>query len=191
MKPPRGNVRRFAFGAQALPPYCRPACAKEAAQRAAFAAHGDFSMATIPITKRGAEKLKDELHRLKTVERPSIIQAIAEARAQGDLSENAEYEAAKDRQGFIEGRIAEVESKLSAAQIIDPSAVDAGGRVVFGATVELEDEDSGDTVKYQIVGEDEADLKLGLINVSSPIARALIGKEEGDTAVVQAPTHQR
>jgi transcription elongation factor GreA len=134
-------------------------------------------MATIPITKRGAEKLKDELHRLKTVERPSVIQAIAEARAQGDLSENAEYEAAKDRQGFIEGRIAEVESKLSAAQIIDPSAVDAGGRVVFGATVELEDEDSGDTVKYQIVGEDEADLKLGLINVSSPIARALIGKE--------------
>ncbi|MCP4515812.1 MAG: transcription elongation factor GreA, partial [Delftia sp.] len=132
-------------------------------------------MATIPITKRGAEKLKDELHRLKTVERPSIIQAIAEARAQGDLSENAEYEAAKDRQGFIEGRIAEVESKLSAAQIIDPSSVDAGGRVVFGATVELEDEDSGDTVKYQIVGEDEADLKLGLINVSSPIARALIG----------------
>ena len=148
-------------------------------------------MATIPITKRGAEKLKDELHRLKTVERPSIIQAIAEARAQGDLSENAEYEAAKDRQGFIEGRIAEVESKLSAAQIIDPSAVDAGGRVVFGATVELEDEDSGDTVQYQIVGEDEADLKLGLINVSSPIARALIGKEEGDTAVVQAPGGER
>jgi transcription elongation factor GreA len=144
-------------------------------------------MATIPITKRGAEKLKDELHRLKTVERPSVIQAIAEARAQGDLSENAEYEAAKDRQGFIEGRIQEVEGKLSAAQIIDPSALDAGGRVVFGATVELEDEDSGDTVKYQIVGEDEADLKLGLINVSSPIARALIGKEEGDTAEVQAP----
>ena len=113
--------------------------------------------------------------------------AIAEARAQGDLSENAEYEAAKDRQGFIEGRIMEVEGKLSAAQIIDPSQLDAGGRVVFGATVELEDEDSGDTVKYQIVGEDEADLKHGLINVSSPIARALIGKEEGDTAEVQAP----
>ncbi len=144
-------------------------------------------MATIPVTKRGAEKLKDELQRLKTVERPAVIQAIAEARAQGDLSENAEYEAAKDRQGFIEGRIAEVEGKLSAAQIIDPAEVDAGGRVVFGATVELEDEDSGDTVKYQIVGEDEADLKLGLINVSSPIARALIGKEEGDTAEVQAP----
>ena len=144
-------------------------------------------MATIPITKRGAEKLKAELHRLKTVERPAVINAIAEARAQGDLSENAEYEAAKDRQGFIEGRIMEVEGKLSAARIIDPSQLDAGGRVVFGATVELEDEDSGDTVKYQIVGEDEADLKHGLINVSSPIARALIGKEEGDTAEVQAP----
>lgn len=144
-------------------------------------------MATIPITKRGAEQLKQELHRLKTIERPAVINAIAEARAQGDLSENAEYEAAKDRQGFIEGRILEVEGKLSAAQIIDPSALDAGGRVVFGATVELEDEDSGEAVKYQIVGEDEADLKHGLINVSSPIARALIGKEEGDTAEVQAP----
>jgi transcription elongation factor GreA len=144
-------------------------------------------MATIPITKRGAEKLKDELFRLKSVDRPSVIQAIAEARAQGDLSENAEYEAAKDRQGFIEGRIKEVEGKLSVAQVIDPSAMDAGGRVVFGATVELEDEESGDQVKYQIVGEDEADLKLGLINISSPIARALIGKEEGDVAVVQAP----
>lgn len=145
------------------------------------------SMATIPITKRGAEKLKEELHRLKTIERPAVINAIAEARAQGDLSENAEYEAAKDRQGFIEGRIQEVESKLSAAQIIDPTGVDAGGKVVFGATVKLEDEESGDAVTYQIVGEDEADLKLGLINVSSPIARALIGKEEGDTAEVQAP----
>jgi transcription elongation factor GreA len=144
-------------------------------------------MATIPITKRGAEKLKSELHRLKTVDRPWVINAIAEARAQGDLSENAEYEAAKDRQGFIEGRIQEVEGKLSAAQVIDPSTVDAGGRVVFGATVELEDEDSGDVVKYQIVGEDEADLKLGLVNISSPIARALIGKEKGDTAEVQAP----
>ena len=148
-------------------------------------------MATIPITKRGAEKLKDELHRLKTVDRPGVIQAIAEARAQGDLSENAEYEAAKDRQGFIEGRIQEVEGKLSVAQVIDPSSLDAGGRVVFGATVELEDEDSGDQVKYQIVGEDEADLKLGLINISSPIARALIGKEEGDVAVVQAPGGER
>ena len=144
-------------------------------------------MATIPITKRGAEKLKEELHRLKTVDRPWVINAIAEARAQGDLSENAEYDAAKDRQGFIEGRIQEIEGKLSAAQVIDPAALDAGGRVVFGATVELEDEDSGEAVTYQIVGEDEADLKQGLINVSSPIARALIGKEEGDTAEVQAP----
>ena len=148
-------------------------------------------MATIPITKRGAEKLKIELQRLKTVERPAVIQAIAEARAQGDLSENAEYESAKEQQGFIEGRIAEIESKMSAAQIIDPSALDAGGCVVFGATVDLEDEDSGAAVTYQIVGEDEADLKHGLINVSSPIARALIGKEEGDTAVVQAPGGER
>lgn len=144
-------------------------------------------MATIPITKRGAEKLKEELQRLKTVDRPWVINAIAEARAQGDLSENAEYDAAKDRQGFIEGRIAEIEGKLSAAQIIDPASLDAGGRVVFGATVELEDEDSGAAVTYQIVGEDEADLKLGLVNISSPIARALIGKEEGDVAEVQAP----
>ncbi|WP_298926403.1 transcription elongation factor GreA [uncultured Ramlibacter sp.] len=144
-------------------------------------------MATIPITKRGAEKLKAELHELKTVQRPWVINAIAEARAQGDLSENAEYEAAKDRQGFIEGRIQEVEGKLSAAQVIDPSSVDADGKVVFGATVVLEDESTGDQVTYQIVGEDEADLKLGLVNISSPIARALIGKEEGDSAEVQAP----
>ena len=144
-------------------------------------------MATIPITKRGSELLKAELHRLKTVERPSVIAAIAEARAQGDLSENAEYDAAKDRQGFIEGRIQEVEGKLSAAQVIDPANVDAGGRVVFGATVDLQEESSGENVTYQIVGEDEADLKLGLVNISSPIARALIGKEEGDLAVVQAP----
>lgn len=144
-------------------------------------------VATIPITKRGAEKLKTELHKLKTVDRPWVINAIAEARAQGDLSENAEYDAAKDRQGFIEGRIQEIEGKLSAAQVIDPTQLDAGGKIVFGSTVELEDEESGSAVKYQIVGEDEADLKLGLINVSSPIARALIGKEEGDTAVVEAP----
>ena len=144
-------------------------------------------MATIPITKRGAEQLKDELHRLKTVDRPWVINAISEARAQGDLSENAEYEAAKDRQGFIEGRIQEIESKLSVAQVIDPSSLNAEGLVVFGSTVELEDESSGEKVTYQIVGEDEADLNLGLINVSSPIARALIGKEEGDSAVVQAP----
>ena len=144
-------------------------------------------MSTIPITLRGAEKLKAELHQLKTVDRPWVINAIAEARAQGDLSENAEYEAAKDRQGFIEGRIAEVEGKLSAAQIIDPTSLDASGRVVFGATVDLEDEDSGAKVTYQIVGEDEADIKLGLVNISSPIARSLIGKEEGDVAEVQAP----
>jgi transcription elongation factor GreA len=144
-------------------------------------------MATIPITKLGAEKLKVELHQLKTVDRPWVINSISEARAQGDLSENAEYEVAKDRQGFIEGRIQEIEGKLSASQVIDPSTLDADGRVVFGATVELEDEDTGDKVKYQIVGEDEADLKLGLVNISSPIARALIGKNEGDTAEVQAP----
>jgi transcription elongation factor GreA len=144
-------------------------------------------VATFPMTKRGVEALKAELHRLKTVDRPGVITAIAEARAQGDLSENADYDAAKERQGFIEGRIRDIEGKLSAAQIIDPSALDAGGKVVFGATVELEDEDSGDKVRYQIVGEDEADLKHGLINISSPIARALIGKEEGDTAEVQAP----
>ena len=144
-------------------------------------------MATIPITKIGAEKLKAELHQLKTVDRPWVINAISEARAQGDLSENAEYEAAKDRQGFIEGRIQEIESKLSVAQIIDPSQVDAGGKVVFGSTIELEDEDSGAKVTYQIVGEDEADIKFGRVNISSPIARALIGKDEGDSVEFQAP----
>jgi transcription elongation factor GreA len=144
-------------------------------------------MSTIPITKRGAEKLKEELHRLKHVERPAVVQAIAEARAQGDLSENAEYDAAKDKQGFIEGRINEIEGKLSAAQIIDPSELNAGGRVVFGATVDLEEEDSGDAVTYQIVGDDEADIKLGLVSISSPIARAMIGKEAGDVATVMAP----
>lgn len=144
-------------------------------------------MSTIPITTRGAELLKEELHRLKHVERPAVVQAIAEARAQGDLSENAEYDAAKDKQGFIEGRIAEIEGKLSAAQIIDPASLDAGGRVVFGSTVEMEIEATGDVVTYQIVGDDEADLKKGLISISSPIARALIGKEAGDVASVQAP----
>ena len=144
-------------------------------------------MNKIPLTVIGAERLRVELQQLKTVERPNVIVAIAEARSHGDLSENAEYDAAKERQGFIEGRIQEVEGKLSAAQIIDPSSIDAEGKVVFGATVKLEDEDSGDAVTYQIVGEDEADLKQGLINISSPIARALIGKEEGDTAEVQAP----
>ncbi len=148
-------------------------------------------MSTIPLTKRGAEKLKEELHRLKTVERHAVIQAIAEARAQGDLSENAEYDAAKDKQGFIEGRILEIEGKLAAAQIIDPSELDAGGLVVFGTTVDLEDEDSGNRVTYQIVGDDEADLKLGLVSISSPIARALIGKEVGDVAVVRAPGGER
>ena len=134
-------------------------------------------MATIPITKIGAEKLKAELHQLKTVDRPWVINAISEARAQGDLSENAEYEAAKDRQGFVEGRIQEIEGKLSVAQIIDPSDMDAGGKVVFGSTIELEDEESGNKVTYQIVGEDEADIKFGRVNISSPIARALIGKD--------------
>ena len=144
-------------------------------------------MTTIPLTKRGAEKLKEELQRLKTVERHAVIQAIAEARAQGDLSENAEYDAAKDKQGFIEGRILEIESKLAAAQVIDPSSLDADGKVVFGSTVELEEEATGAKVRYQIVGDDEADLKQGLISISSPIARALIGKEAGDVADVHAP----
>jgi transcription elongation factor GreA len=148
-------------------------------------------MSTIPITKRGSEKLKEELQRLKHIERPAVVQAIAEARAQGDLSENAEYDAAKDKQGFIEGRIMEIEGKLSAAQIIDPATLDAGGRVVFGSTVEMEIEATGDVVTYQIVGDDEADLKHGLISISSPIARALIGKEAGDVAVVQAPGGER
>ena len=144
-------------------------------------------MATIPITKIGSEKLKTELHHLKTVDRPWVINAISEARAQGDLSENAEYEAAKDRQGFVEGRIQEIEGKLSVAQIIDPSEMDAGGKVVFGSTIELQDEDSGNKVTYQIVGEDEADIKFGRVNIGSPIARALIGKDEGDTVDVMAP----
>lgn len=144
-------------------------------------------MATIPLTIRGAEKLKEELARLKNVERHAVIQAISEARAQGDLSENAEYEAAKDKQGFIEGRILEIEGKLAAAQIIDPATLNAEGRVVFGSTVDLEDEDNGAKVTYQIVGDDEADLKQGLISISSPIARALIGKVAGDVAEVQAP----
>lgn len=144
-------------------------------------------MASFPLTVKGAEKLRAELQKLKTVERPAVIQAIAEARSHGDLSENAEYDAAKEKQGFIEGRIADLEGKLSNAQLIDPATLDAGGRVVFGATVELEDVDSGDTVMYQVVGDDEADIKQGQISVSSPIARALIGKYAGDTVDVQAP----
>lgn len=141
----------------------------------------------IPITLRGAELLREELHRLKTVDRPNIVAAIAEARSHGDISENAEYDSAKERQGFIEGRIQEVEGKLGNAQIIDPASLDADGRVVFGATVELEDQDNGKTVSYQIVGDDEADLKLGKISLNSPVARALIGKYAGDVAEVQAP----
>ena len=144
-------------------------------------------MSTIPVTKRGAEKLQTELHHLKHVERPAVVVAIAEARAQGDLSENAEYDAAKDKQGFIEGRIQEIEGTMSVAQVIDPADLDADGRVVFGATVSLEEEESGDTVTYQIVGDDEADLKQGLISISSPIARSMIGKVVGDIAAVQAP----
>jgi len=144
-------------------------------------------MASFPLTVKGAEKLRAELHKLKTVERPAVIQAIAEARAHGDLSENAEYDAAKEKQGFVEGRIADLDGKLSNAQLIDPTTLDADGRIVFGATVELEDVNSGDTVTYQVVGDDEADIKLGQISVSSPIARALIGKCAGDTVDVQAP----
>ena len=144
-------------------------------------------MNTIPLTTRGAEKLKEELHRLKTVERHAVIQAISEARAQGDLSENAEYEAAKDKQGFIEGRILDIEGKMAAAQIINPANLQAEGRIVFGTTVDLEEESSGVKVTYQIVGDDEADLKQGLVSISSPIARALIGKEVGDVAEVRAP----
>ncbi len=144
-------------------------------------------MQKTPLTVAGAEQLKAELHHLKHVERPKVIDAIAEARSHGDLSENAEYDAAKERQSFIEGRIAEVEAKLANAQIIDPTTLDADGRCVFGATVELEDLGSGDRVTYQIVGDDEADLKQGKISISSPIARALIGKVAGETAEVQAP----
>ncbi len=144
-------------------------------------------MSKIPLTLVGAELLRQELHRLKTVDRPSVITAIAEARAQGDLSENAEYDAAKERQGFIEGRIAELEAKLGSAQIIDPKTINAGGRCVFGSTVVLEDVNNGDVVTYQIVGDDEANIRERKISISSPIARALIGKMSGDIAEVQAP----
>lgn len=148
-------------------------------------------MSTVPLTKRGAALLRDELQRLKSVERPAVVNSIAEARAQGDLSENSEYDAAKEKQGFIEGRIAEIESKLAGAQVIDPTTVEADGRVIFGATVELEETATGDTVTYQIVGDDEADIDHGLVSISSPIARALIGKAEGDVASVQAPSGAR
>lgn len=147
----------------------------------------ETQVATIPLTVHGAQLLKDELQRLKQIERPAVINAIAEARAQGDLSENAEYDAAKERQGFIEGRIAEIESKLATAQVIDPRTLNAEGRVVFAATVDLEDVETGESVTYQIVGDDEADIKLGKVSISSPIARALIGKVAGDLAEVKAP----
>jgi transcription elongation factor GreA len=148
-------------------------------------------MSSVPLTVHGAQLLKDELHRLKTKERPSVINAISEARAQGDLSENAEYEAAKERQSFVEGRINELEGTLSAAQIIDPKTLDAEGRVVFASTVSLEDLESGDKVTYQIVGLDEADLKELKVSITSPIARALIGKSAGDVVAVQAPSGVR
>jgi len=144
-------------------------------------------MNKIPLTVKGAELLRTELHQLKTVERPSVIAAIQEARSHGDLSENAEYDAAKERQSFIEGRIVELESKLANSQIIDPAHLDADGRCVFGATVELEEVGSGESVTYQIVGDDEADIKNNKVSISSPIARALIGKYSGDVAEVKAP----
>ncbi len=144
-------------------------------------------MSKIPLTVVGAERLRQELHKLKTVERPWVINAIAEARAQGDLSENAEYEAAKDRQGFIEGRIMELESKLGRAQIIDPASLNQDGRCVFGTTVVLEDVNNGDEVTYQIVGDDEANIRDSKVSISSPIARALIGKSGGDIAEVKTP----
>ncbi len=148
-------------------------------------------MSKVPITLRGAELLKAELQRLKSIERPAVIAAIAEARSHGDLSENAEYDAAKERQGFIEGRIQDIEGKLGNAQIIDPKSLDADGRVVFGATVDLEDTDEGQTVTYQIVGDDEADIKQSKISINSPVARALIGKFEGDVVEVQTPGGRR
>lgn len=150
-----------------------------------------MSQTRIPLTVAGVEKLKAELHRLKSVERPAVIAALAEARSHGDLSENAEYDAAKERQGFVEGRISRLEANLAIAQVVDPTAIDADGRIVFGATVDLEDMESGNAVCYQIVGDDEADIKYGKISIESPIARALIGKSVGDVAEVQAPAGVR
>lgn len=144
-------------------------------------------MNKVPLTVKGAQKLRDELHQLKTIERPKVIEAIATAREHGDLKENAEYHAAREQQSFIEGRIQEIDGKLSNAEIIDVAKLDTGGRVVFGATVDLADEETGNEITYQIVGEDEADIKAGLISVTSPIARALIGKNVGDIATVMAP----
>ena len=148
-------------------------------------------MSKVPLTARGAEQLREELKRLKSEERPRVVNAIAEARSHGDLRENAEYHAAKDQQGMIEARIRDIEAKLANAQIIDVTQLDASGRVVFGATVHLVDMESGEAAQYRIVGEDESDIKDGLLSVSSPIARALIGKEEGDTAEVAAPGGRR
>ncbi len=161
-----------------------PQLGAQGAARGLFLAQ---SMSTIPLTTTGAELLRQELQRLKTVDRPSAITAIAEARTHGDLSENAEYDAAKERQSFIEGRIKEIEAKLANAQVIDPKVVDADGRCVFGATVDLEESKGGESVTYQIVGEDEADIKKGKVSVGSPIARALIGKYAGDEVEVQTP----
>ena len=148
-------------------------------------------MSTIPLTVRGAERLRAELRRLQHVERPAVITAIAEARSHGDLSENAEYDAARERQGFIESRIGELDGILSNAQLIDPSTLNADGRAVFGSTVEIEDQESGERVTYQIVGDAEADIRANLISVSSPVARALIGKSEGDVVQVKAPSGVR
>ena len=148
-------------------------------------------MNKVPVTVRGHELLKDELKQLKTVDRPNVIKAIAEARAHGDLKENAEYHAAREQQSFIEGRIKDIESKLSNAQIIDVTTMDAGGRVIFGATVDVVDMHTDEELTYQIVGEDEADIQKGLISVNSPIARGLVGKEEGDVAVVETPGGKR
>ncbi|HFD11961.1 MAG TPA: transcription elongation factor GreA [Crenotrichaceae bacterium] len=148
-------------------------------------------MNKVPLTVNGAEKLRNELQKLKQTDRPRVIEAIAEAREHGDLKENAEYHAAREQQGFIEARIKDLEAKLSNAQIIDITKIDGGGKVIFGATVELEDIDNGETVTYQLVGEDEADIKQGRISITSPIARALIGKEEGVSVTVQVPSGSR
>ncbi|HSN16826.1 MAG TPA: transcription elongation factor GreA [Gammaproteobacteria bacterium] len=148
-------------------------------------------MSKVPLTVRGAERLREELKRLKGVDRPKVIQAIAEARAHGDLKENAEYHAAREQQGFIEGRIQDIEGKLSNAEIIDVTQMNANGKVIFGATVLLSDEDSGNEVTYQIVGEDEADIKAGRISINSPIARGLIGKEEGDVVTIRTPAGEK
>ena len=148
-------------------------------------------MSKVPLTVRGAERLREELKRLKGVDRPKVIQAIAEARAHGDLKENAEYHAAREQQGFIEGRIQDIEGKLSNAEIIDVTQMNANGKVIFGATVLLSDEDSGNEVSYQIVGEDEADIKAGRISINSPIARGLIGKEQGDVVTIRTPAGEK